>query len=401
MTTSNNTSLQGLKVLDLCRFISGPFCAMQLGDLGADVVKVERKDLGEDTRVVPPMIEGESLYVMMYNRNKRGLALDFRHPEALGVLKDLATQCDVLVENFRPGTLEAMGLGWDVLHALNPRLVVVRISGFGQDGPIANRPCFDVIAQASSGLMSMTGAAGGPPTMAGTFIVDYATGLYGVIGTLAALKARERTGIGQVVDVSLLDSAVSFLMTAIPEFLLLGRETRRNGTRDRYVAPANNYQSGDGEWVHISAGTDALFPRFAKAAGMPGLLDDPRFASMATRLQNVEAVEAEVSKFAARHTAEEIVVSMEKAGVPCAKVARISDVVANPQLRHRNQIIEVDVPKVGKIPMQGLTIKLSDTPTSIRRPPPRIGEHTDQVLADWAGYGTEKIAALRSAGAIQ
>ena len=400
MASSTSGALQGIKVLDLCRFISGPFCAMQLGDLGADVVKVERKDVGEDTRAITPKIEGESLYVMMYNRNKRGLALDFRHPGALAILKDLAAQCDVLVENFRPGTLEAMGLGWDVLHALNPRLVVVRISGFGQDGPIAHRPCFDVIAQASSGLMSMTGAADGPPTMAGTFMIDYATGLYGVIGTLAALKAREHTGIGQVVDVSLLDSAVSFLMTAIPEFLLLGREAKRNGTRDRYVAPANNFQSGDGEWVHISAGTDALFPRFAKVAGLPGLLADPRFADVAARARNVEAVEQEVSKFAAQHSADEIVLLMEQAGVPCAKVARISDVVANPQLRHRNQIVELDVPSVGKIPMHGLTIGLSGTPGSIRRPPPKIGEHTEEVLADWAGYGSDRIAALRGAGAI-
>ncbi len=398
--TATPGSLDGIKVLDLCRFIAGPFCAMQLGDLGADVVKVERKDVGEDTRVIKPQIAGESIYVMMFNRNKRGLALDLRHPEALAVLKDLASQSDILVENFRPGTLESMGLGWDVLHALNPRLIVVRISGFGQDGPIANRPCFDVIAQAASGLMSMTGAADGPPTAAGTFLVDFASGLYGVIGTLAALKARERTGLGQVVDVSLLDSAVSFLMTAIPEYLLLGRETTRNGTRDRYVAPANNFESKDGEWVHISAGSDVLFPRFAKQAGLADLLNDARFATATARMQNVQAVEAEVSKFAARHGAEEIVLMMERAGVPCAKVARISDVVANPQLRHRNQIIELDVPLVGKVPMQGLTVKLSGTPSSIRLPPPKIGEHTDQVLAEWAGYSSDKIAGLRSAGAI-
>ena len=399
MDTANNGPLQGIKVLDLCRYISGPFCTMQLGDMGADIVKVERKE-GEETRAITPKIAGESLYVMMYNRNKRDLGLDFRHPDALAILKDLAAQCDVLVENFRPGTLEAMGLGWDVLHALNPRLVVVRISGFGQDGPIANRPCFDVIAQATSGLMSMTGAAEGPPTMAGTFMIDYATGLYAVIGTLAAIQARNHTGIGQVVDVSLLDSAVSFLMTAIPEYLLLGREATRNGTRDRFVAPANNFQSGDGEWVHISAGTDALFPRFAKVAGLPGLLEDPRFENVAARVRNVQAVEDEVSKFAARHTAEQIVLLMEQAGVPCAKVARISDVVADPQLRHRNQIVELDVPSAGKVPMHGLSIKFSGTPGSIRRPPPRIGEHTDEVLADWAGYSSDKIAALRRAGAI-
>lgn len=398
MTTQR--SLAGIKVLDLSRFIAGPFCAMQLGDLGAEVVKVERKDLGEDTRAIEPKVNGESLYVMMYNRNKRGLALDFRHPESLAILKDLAAQSDVLIENFRAGTLENMGLGWDVLHALNPRLIVVRISGFGQTGPIAQRPCFDVIAQAASGLMSMTGQSDGPPTMAGTFVVDFTTGLYATIGTLAALKAREQTGLGQVVDVALLDSAVSFLMTAIPEYLLLGKEATRNGSRDRYTSPANNFKTLDGEYVHISAGNDAIFPRFANRAGLATLLDDPRFATASARMQHQDAIEAEVSRWTALHTAEEIVHMMEEAGVPCAKVARISDVIANPQLRHRNQIIELEVSNVGKVPMQGLTIKLSETPSSVRRPPPKVGEHNEEVLAEWGGYTAEKIASLRDAGAI-
>jgi len=397
---SSPLSLEGIKVLDLSRFIAGPFCAMQLGDLGAEVVKVERKGVGEDTRTIEPKLGGESLYVMMYNRNKRGLALDFRHPEAIAILKDLAAGSDVLIENFRAGTLESMGLGPDVLHALNPRLVIVRITGFGQTGPIASRPCFDVIAQAASGLMSMTGQPDGPPTMAGTFLVDFTTGLYATIGTLAALRARERTGIGQVVDVALLDSAVSFLMTSIPEYALLGREASRNGSRDRYTSPANNFRASDGEWVHISAGNDTLFPRFAKRAGLADLLRDPRFASAGARMENIEAVEAEVAAWVARHAADDVVRMMDEAGVPCAKVARISDVFANPQLRHREQIIELDVPAVGKVPMHGLTIKLSDTPGSVRRPPPAIGEHNDEVLAEWAGYPAERIAALRDAGAI-
>lgn len=393
-------SLDGIKILDLSRFIAGPFCAMQLGDLGAEVVKVERKDIGEDTRAIDPKIGGESLYVMMYNRNKRGLGLDFRHPAAITILKDLAAQSDVLIENFRAGTLESMGLGLDVLRALNPRLIVVRISGFGQSGPIANRPCFDVIAQAASGLMSMTGQSDGPPTMAGTFMVDFTTGLYATIGALAALQARHVTGVGQVVDVSLMDSAVSFLMTAIPEYLLLGKEASRNGSRDRYTSPANNFHAKDGEWVHISAGNDTIFPRFAKRAGLAHLLNDERFCSALARMSNIAATEAEVAKWTSQHDADEIVQMMDEAGVPCAKVARISDVVNNPQLRHRKQIVELDVPSVGKVPMHGLTIGLSDTPGSIRRPPPKVGQHTDEVLADWAGYSAEHIAGLREAGVI-
>jgi len=397
---SEKRSLEGIKILDLSRFIAGPFCAMQLGDLGAEVVKVERKDIGEDTRAIDPKVGGESLYVMMYNRNKRGLGLDFRHPDSIAILKDLAAQSDVLIENFRAGTLESMGLGWDVLHALNPRLIVVRISGFGQTGPIANRPCFDVIAQAASGLMHMTGQPDGPPTMAGTFMIDFTTGLYASIGTLAALKARDATGMGQVVDVSLLDSAVSLLMTAIPEYLLLGKEASRNGSRDRYTSPANNFLANDGEWVHISAGNDTIFPRFAKRAGLTHLLEDERFCNALARMDNIEVTEAEVAKWAVLHNADDIVLMMDEAGVPCAKVARISDVVNSPQLRHRKQIVELDVPSVGKVPMQGLTIGLSDTPGSIRRPPPKVGQHSDEVLAEWAGYSVEKIAGLRAAGAI-
>jgi CoA:oxalate CoA-transferase len=293
-----------------------------------------------------------------------------------------------------------MGLGWDVLHALNPRLIVVRISGFGQTGPIANRPCFDVIAQAASGLMHMTGQHDGPPTMAGTFMIDFATGLYATIGTLAALKSRDATGMGQVVDVSLLDSAVSLLMTAIPEYLLLGKEASRNGSRDRYTSPANNFLANDGEWVHISAGNDTIFPRFAKRAGLTHLLEDERFCNALARMDNIEETEAEVTKWTALHNADDIVLMMDEAGVPCAKVARISDVVNSPQLRHRKQIVELDVPSVGKVPMQGLTIGLSETPGSIRRPPPKVGQHSDEVLAEWAGYSVEHIAGLRAAGAI-
>lgn len=393
-------SLDGIRVLDMSRFIAGPFCAMQLGDMGAEVVKVERKGVGEDTRSIEPKVAGESLYVMMYNRNKKGLALDFRHPQARDLLLELACQADILVENFRPGTLEAMGLGWDVLHAANPRLILVRISGFGQDGPAARRPCFDVIAQATSGLMEMTGQPDGPPTMAGSFIVDFATGLYATIGALNALHARHSTGRGQFVDVALVDSAVSFLMTAIPEYLLLGRETTRRGSRDRYTAPANNFRCADGAWVHLSCGNATLFPRFARQAGLEHLLDDRRFATPAARMEHVEALEAEVAAWAARMPADRVVAMMDEAEVPCARVATIADVVANPQLHHREQIIEIRHPVAGTVPMHGVTVRLSDTPGSVRLHPPSIGEHTTEVLAGWLGLDETRIRILRDSGVI-
>jgi CoA:oxalate CoA-transferase len=277
---------------------------------------------------------------------------------------------------------------------------MVRISGFGQDGPDSRRPCFDVIAQASSGLMNMTGQADGPPTMAGTFIVDYSTGLYATIATLAALEARHRTGRGQLVEASLMDSAISFLMTAIPEYLLFGKETSRQGTRDRYATPANNFECADRVWVHISAGHDAQFTRLARAAGLDDMLTDPRFMPGPVRMANVDEVERRVAEWCCRHSASEILAALDAAEVPCAKIATIADVTANPQVRHRGQIVEVEHTAAGRIPMQGLAIRLSETPGSIRRGAPSIGEHTDEVLTEWAGYTPAEVASLREAGIV-
>ena len=391
--------LAGIKVLDLSRFIAGPYCGLLLGDLGADVVKVE-KTAGEETRALHPRVGDESLSTMVFNRNKRGITINYRHPEGQALLRDLAKEADVLIENFRPGTMEQMGCGWDVLRDLNPRLVMVRVSGFGQDGPWATKPCFDVIGQAMSGLMEMTGQPGGPPTMAGTFVVDYATALYATIGTMGALQAREKTGRGQVVDVALLDSAVSFLMTAIPERILQGRESTRNGNRDRYAAPVNTFRAADGAWVHLCPANDTLFGRFVRTAGLEHLLDDPRFATHQARMNHVEEIEAEVAQWVGRYDADQVVTFMDEAGVPSAKVATMEDVVSNPQLRHRNQIMDVEHAKAGTIPMQGLAIQFGDTPMALRRAAPSIGEHNLEVLEEWLGRGRAALDRLREAGAV-
>jgi crotonobetainyl-CoA:carnitine CoA-transferase CaiB-like acyl-CoA transferase len=388
------SALSGIKVLDLSRFIAGPFCAMQLADMGADVIKVERPAIGEDQRAIDPRVGGESLYVMAYNRNKRGMTLDLRHPRAQQIVRDLAASADIVIENFRPGTMEKMGCGYDVLSKANPRLVMVRISGFGQDGPLADKPCFDVIAQAMSGLMEITGQPDGPPTMTGTFVVDYASALYATIGALGALRAREVTGRGQVVDVALLDSAVSLLMTAIPEYLLLGKTTTRRGNRDRYTAPANSFRTASGDWVLLSCGNNTLFPRFARAAGLARLLDDTRFADANERMTNVDALERIVADWAAARTTDEVLRVAAEADVPCAKINTIADVVANPQLRHREQIVEVDHPTIGRLPMHGLTVKFHGTPGEIARAAPSIGQHTDEVLREWLGFDDATIRAL-------
>jgi hypothetical protein len=240
---------------------------------------------------------------MVFNRNKRSLTPDLRAGAGKQVLRELLAQADVLVENFVPGTLEAMGFDWDTLHALNPRLILTRISGFGQTGPLARKPCFDVIAQSMSGLMDITGDPGGRPTMAGTYIVDYSTGMYATIG---ALQARERTGRGQVVDAALLDSAMSMLMTAIPEQLLLGRTMSRRGNRDRYGAPANSFPTRDEAWAHLATAGDAMFRALSSSMGEPELADDPRFRDNAARLENVEALEAHIAGWTRTLTAAEL-----------------------------------------------------------------------------------------------
>ena len=392
--------LDGIRVLDVSRYIAGPYCAMLLGDMGADVIKVEPPGRGENSRAFGPFVEGESLYTMVFNRNKRSLTLDLRAERGKEVFKELLGKADVLVENFVPGTLEKMGFGWDTLRGINPRLIVTRISGFGQTGPLSRKPCFDVIAQTMSGLMDITGEAGGRPTMAGTYVVDYSTGLYATIGTLGALQARHRTGTGQVVDVALLDSALSMLMTAIPEQMLLGRTMTRRGNRDRYGAPANTFPTSDGAWVHLATAGEPMFRALMQTMGRPGLADDPRFRDNDARMANVEALEALIAAWTATLSAAQLLDALQVIGVPSAKVARVSDLVENPQLAHRGQILAMEHPKAGTVPMQGFSVQFGESPMRLERAPPTLGQHTEEVLAEWLALETERIAELRENGVV-
>jgi len=393
-------ALDGIRVVDLSRFIAGPYCAMLLGDMGADVIKVEPPGRGENSRAFGPFVEGESLYTMVFNRNKRSLTLDLRSPQGKEVLRDLLRTADVLVENYVPGTLEKMGFAWDVLKELNPRLIVTRISGFGQSGPLSGKPCFDVIAQTMSGLMDITGDPAGHPTMSGTYVVDYSTGLYAVIGTLGALQARSRTGAGQIVDVALLDSALSMLMTAIPEQMLLGRTMTRRGNRDRYGAPANTFPTRDGAWVHLAVAGEPMFRALVRIMGHEELGGDPRFEDNNARMQNVEELEELITAWTATLTSAELLGELQAIGVPSAKVASVSDVIDNAHLVHRGQILNMDHPKAGTVPMQGFSVQFGESPMRLRYPPPLLGEHTDDILAQWLAMTPERIIELRNCGAI-
>lgn len=395
-----NRALDEIRVLDLSRYIAGPFCGQVLGDLGADVVKVERVDGGDEGRRVGAAIEGETLFFMGANRNKRSVTLDFRSPEGQDILRALAARADVLIENFRPGTMEKMGCGYDVLSQMNPKLVMVRISGFGQDGPMASHPCFDGAAQAHSGIMALTGQSDGPPTMAGVFVSDYCTALYAAIATLAALQVRARTGKGQVVEATLMDSAVSLLTTAIAESVLLDVQHSRLGNRDRYLSPSHCFRTRDDRWIYIVAGNDQHFSRFSDVIGRSDLRDDPRFSSFSSRNANVAELERLIDAWGLEHDSADVLEALHAAGVPCEPVASIADLIANPQLRHRKMIVDVPHPFGGFIPVPGPALRMSATPPAVHRGPPALGEHTREVLSEWLDMAPETLNCHEASGVL-
>lgn len=398
-TMEPNTVLGGVRVVDLSRFIAGPYCGLMLGDLGADVIKVERAGRGDDTRGFIPRHGEESLYTIVMNRNKRSVGLNLRSPQGQDTLRELIASADVVIENFVPGTMENMGCGWEAMSALNPRLIMARISGFGQKGPYATRPCFDIIAQAMSGLMDMTGSPDGPPTAAGAFVVDYATAMYATIGILAALQDRHRTGKGQLVECSLLNSAVSMLLTALPDYLLNGAEVTRHGNRDRYNAPGNAFQTADDDWVILITVGDEKFARLAAIMDAPELVADARFATNLARLQHRDEIESIVATWARRLGTEDLLRRVETAGIPCTKVATIADLARNPHLRETGHIIELQQPS-GAVPVQGFPYQLHGAPLTVHRRAPLCGEHTQEVLAQWLGFPVERFAELKDARVV-
>jgi crotonobetainyl-CoA:carnitine CoA-transferase CaiB-like acyl-CoA transferase len=384
--------LAGVRVLDLSRYIAGPFCALLLADLGADVVKVERPE-GEEARALSPRVGGLSTYFLVYNRNKKGITLNLRHPRGPELLRRLAAAADVLVENFRPGVMAALGCDYARLRAVNPRLVMVSVSGFGQEGPSASLPAYDAIAQAAGGLMSLTGWPGGPPLLAGTFVGDYAAALYAAAGAVAALFERERTGRGAHVEVALVDSVASLLMTAVPDYLLDGREMGPVGTHDRYRSPAGAYRTRDGS-VYLMAVTPRQFAALAHALGRPDLLEDPRFRDPDERVRHRADLDAVIARWTEAHSTDEVVALLRAASVPCARVATVADVARDPVLRARGQILPVEFPDGELTDVPGCPVRFEGGAPGPARPAPRLGEHTVEVYKEWLGLSREEIESL-------
>ncbi len=399
MTAPRAGALDGLVVLDLTRVLSGPFATMTLADLGADVVKVEQPGTGDDTRQWGPPFQGEeAAYFLSVNRNKRSLAVDLKSPEGLELVRELARRADVVVENFRPGTAARLGLGYEELAAENPGLVYASISGYGQTGPDANRAGYDAIAQARSGIMSVTGEADGPPVRVGVSSADLTAGMWAVIGILAALRERDRSGVGQWVDISLLDGSVSWLTYVAAGYFASGTRPPRYGSAHPTIAPYQGFTTLDGNLM-LAVGNDAIWRRFAPVAGLSELVDDPRFATNPLRVAHRDELLPLVAAAMAARTSAEWVEVLDGAGVPVGPIQTVDEVVNDPQVLARGMIGEVEHPTAGTLRTIGCPVRLTATPPQVRTAPPTLGQHTDDVLAG-LGLDQARIDDLRARGAV-
>jgi crotonobetainyl-CoA:carnitine CoA-transferase CaiB-like acyl-CoA transferase len=394
------TPLESLTVLDFSRVLAGPYCTMQLGDLGARVIKIEQPGRGDDTRAWgPPFVGRESAYFLSVNRNKESLALDLKHPRARPIVESLLSRADVVVENFRPGTMTRLGLDYAQVAGRYPRIVYCSISGFGQTGPRRAEAGYDAMMQAEGGLMSITGASDGPAFRLGVAIGDIATGMFAVQGILAALFARERGGAGQHVDIAMLDAVTALLTYQASMAFATGGTPARMGNRHPSIAPYDSFSTADGEFV-LSVGNDDQFHRLADVLRRPDLAADARFATNADRVRNYDALRTELTRTLAARRRQDLLAALTAAGVPCGAVRSVTEALADPQLDARDMIVPLEHLTEGRIRVLGTPLKLSTTPASIRTPPPALGQHTSPILKDDVGLSEEEIASLRAAGAI-
>ncbi|WP_372426211.1 CaiB/BaiF CoA transferase family protein [Salinarimonas chemoclinalis] len=402
-------SLEGLTILDLTRVLAGPSATQLMGDLGARVIKVERPGTGDDTRAWgPPFVPGAdgapsdlSAYFLAANRNKRSIAIDLASEAGAGLVRDLAARADVVIENYKPGDLARRGLGYEDLRAVKPDLVWCSITGFGHDGPYAERIGYDFLVQAMGGIMSITGEPDGEPMKVGVGISDLMCGMYAVVGILAALRHRDATGEGQFLDVSLYDTQISWLVNAATNTLVSGRAPRRLGNRHPNIAPYQTYRAADGHLV-VAVGNDAQFRRFCAALGAPELARDSRFATNAGRLAHLDALNALLDPIVAGDTVAGWGARLEAAQVPAGPVASVPEALADPHTRARGMVIEMPSPVVDgeTLSLLGNPLKLRATPVAYDRAPPPLGADRDAVLAEVLGLDAEAIAALARAGAF-
>lgn len=394
--------LEGIRVVDLSRVLAGPYCTMILGDLGAEVIKVEMPGEGDDTRKWgPPFIEGESSYFLSINRSKKSITVNLKHPEGKRILEKLIKNSDVLVENFRPGTIDKLGFGWEHVSKINPAIVMASISGFGQTGPYAQKPGYDVLAQALSGMMSITGEANGPPVKVGVPVADIGAGMWAAVGILAALIARRWTGKGQYVDVSLLDGQMAWMTFMAGIYFATGKSPGRLGTAHPTIVPYQAFRCRDGKYVIVAVGSESLWKKFV------GIVDefdtsigrDPKFATNADRVTHREEAVSRLSLVFEKKDSSWWVSRLEGEGIPAGVINDLAAACEDPHVKARGMILEFDHPKAGSIKVTGNPVKLSECPGEPSVRPPLLGEHTEEVLAS-LGYQKEEIEELRRMEAI-
>lgn len=403
MTTSKSQSslFDGLRVIDAGHMLAGPFAAALLGDFGADVIKVERPLLGDPVRQLLPHKDGVPLWAKVVSRNKRSVTLDLRTAKGQEVFRRLTASADVVIESFRPGTMESWGLGWEELVGLNPSLIMLRVSGFGQTGPYRLRPGFGRFAEAFSGLVNLIGTPDGPPMHAGLPLADYVTGLMGwaAIGSALYKQAVSAEKKGQCIDVALYESLFRMMEFLVIEYDQLGVCRHRAGNENPYVAPVNTYRTSDGEWLTFTASTQSIVDRLFRAIGADDLASDPRFRTNADRVANRVALDEWISQWAAQHTLDEIEAIFDAHELPFAPIMDAADIIGNAHYRARDDIVAVDDDELGTVRMQGPLPKFSQTPGQVRWPGPRLGQHTDQVFSE-IGLTEAEIAVLRKEGVI-
>jgi len=389
--------LEGVRVLDLTRVLAGPYCTMMLGDLGADVIKVERPGAGDDVRAWGPPFApgGESAYFLCVNRNKRSITMDLKAPRGCDLVRELARQADVLVENFKTGTLDEMGVGYEALRDLNPGLIYCSITGFGATGPYRDLPGYDLIGQAMGGIMSITGEVHGEPMKVGVPIVDLTTGMFAAVAILAALRVKERTGRGQRIDMALLDSQIAWLGNVASNYLIGGKPAARLGNAHPNITPYEVFPTQDGH-VALAVGNEGQWRRFCQVAGAPHLADHPDFKTNADRVRNREKLVPVMNDLMRKRTAQDWMDLLRKDEVPCGPIQTVDRALNDPQVQARGMVVEVLHPTAGPIRLVGSPLKLADTPPEVRLPPPTLGQHTEEVLREVLRLAPERIAELRA-----